>query len=88
MFIIKLWPNANLQSMLIHESIRCEESSASPKSLEQCNTESYSCYKLYVELDENRQNAWISEPPYETHPRASKRGALGGLQTEMGHGLL
>lgn len=79
---------AKIRSMFIYESVCCEEFTAPPKGLEQCNTESYSCYKLYVEHDESCQNAWLSEPSYEPHSRASRRRALGGFEIEMDHGLL
>jgi hypothetical protein len=74
--------------MFIHESIRCKALTASPKGLEQRNTKSYSCDRFYAKLNESRQDAWVSTKFNLSYSRASKQGALGSFEAEMGYGIL
>jgi len=67
---------SNLRSMLPCQSLCCNASRTPSKSLEQSHTKSCGGYKLYAELNENHQNAWVSTKHHQSYRGASERGVI------------
>lgn len=78
----------NMYRLFSCEPICCEEPTASPKGMEQCNTRPCSRYELYAKPYENHQDVGVPEVPCGSHLGASGHRTICGFQAQMDHSIL